>query len=109
MPIIDVGFVDAVRSGAIEVVPSVTAFDGRAVVLADGSRLYPDAIVAATGYHPGLEPLVGHVTAIGDHGIPSPQPHLHFIGIGIPLSGLLRQVGQDARQTAASVARELRH
>jgi putative flavoprotein involved in K+ transport len=87
VPITDVGFVEAVRRGVIEVVPAVTALDGRAVVLADGSRVYPDAIVAATGYIPGLEPLVGHVTVIGGHGIPSPQPRLHFLGIGIPISG----------------------
>ena len=108
VPIFDVGFIDAVRSGAIEVVPGVTALDGRTVVLADGSRLSPDAIVAATGYYPDLEPLVGGVTAIGEHGIPRPQPHLHFLGIGIPLSGHLHQMGKDARHTAASVARELR-
>ena len=78
------------------------------MVLADGSRVHPDAIVAATGYHPGLEPLVGHVTVIEDHGIPRPQPHLYFIGIGTTLSGHLHQVAKDARQTAASVARELR-
>ena len=107
MPIIDVGFVDAVRRGVIEVVPGVTALDGRAVVLADGSRVFPDCIVAATGYHPGLEPLVGHVTAIGEHGIPSPQPHLHFLGIGIPLAGLLHQVGKDAQQLSDTVVREL--
>lgn len=108
VPIIDVGFIDAVRSGAIEVVPAVTALDGRAVVLADGSRLNPDAIVAATGYHPCLEPLVGHITAIGEHGIPRPQPNLHFVGFGVPLSGHLHQMGKDARHTAASVAHELR-
>jgi putative flavoprotein involved in K+ transport len=107
VPIIDVGFVDAVRKGIIEVVPAVTALDGQVVALADGSRVSPDAIVAATGYHPGLEPLVGDVTAIGEHGIPRPQPRLHFLGIGIPLSGHLYQIGKDARQTAASVAREL--
>jgi putative flavoprotein involved in K+ transport len=73
VPIFDVGFIDAVRNGAIEVVPGVTAFDGAAVVLADGSRMFPDVVVAATGYHPGLEPLVGHLTTIGEHGIPSPQ------------------------------------
>ena len=88
--------------------PGVTALDGRTVVLADGSRLSPDAIVAATGYYPDLEPLVGGVTALGEHGIPRPQPHLHFLGIGIPLSGHLHQMGKDARHTAASVARELR-
>jgi putative flavoprotein involved in K+ transport len=108
VPILDVGFIDAVRSGAVEVVPAITALDGRAVVLADGSRVHPDAIVAATGYHPDLEPLVGNVTAIGDHGVPGPQPHLHFIGMGIPISGHLYQMGKDARQIAASVAREFR-
>jgi putative flavoprotein involved in K+ transport len=109
VPIIDVGFIDAVRSGAIEVVPAVTALDGRAVLLADGSRLNPDAIVAATGYRPALEPLVGNITAIGEHGIPRPQPNLYFIGLGIPLSGHLYQMGKDALHTAATVAHELRH
>jgi putative flavoprotein involved in K+ transport len=107
VPIFDVGFIDAVRNGAIEVVPGVTAFDGAAVVLADGSRMFPDVVVAATGYHPGLEPLVGHLTTIGEHGIPSPQSRLHFIGMRIPVSGFLHEVGIDARQIAGKVAREL--
>jgi putative flavoprotein involved in K+ transport len=107
VPIFDVGFIDAVRSGVIEVVPGVTALDGRAVVLADGSRVSPDAVVAATGYQPGLAPLVGHLTAIGGHGIPDPQPRLHFIGMRIPISGLLHEVGVDARHIAGDVAREL--
>jgi putative flavoprotein involved in K+ transport len=107
VPIFDVGFIDAVRSGVIEVVPGVMALDGRAVVLADGSRVFPDAIVAATGYQPGLEPLVSHLTAIGERGIPSPQSRLHFIGMRIPLSGFLHEVGQDARRIAGTVAREL--
>jgi putative flavoprotein involved in K+ transport len=107
VPIFDVGFIDAVRRGLIEVLPGVTALDGRAVVLVDGSRVSPDAVVAATGYHPGLEPLVGHLTAIGEHGIPRPQSRLHFIGMRIPISGFLHEVGADARQIAKNVAREL--
>jgi putative flavoprotein involved in K+ transport len=107
VPIFDVGFIDAVRDGVIEVVSGVTALDGRAVVLADGSRVFPDAVVAATGYYPGLEPLVGHLTAIGEHGIPRPQPRLHFIGMRLPISGFLHEVGIDARQIAGNVAREL--
>jgi hypothetical protein len=107
VPIFDVGFIDAVRRGLVEVLPGVTALDGRAVVLADGSRVSPDAVVAATGYDPGLEPLVGHLTAIGEHGIPSPQPRLHFIGMRIPISGFLHEVGGEAREIAKNVAREL--
>jgi putative flavoprotein involved in K+ transport len=107
VPIIDVGFVDAVRDGSIEVVPGVTALDGRAVVLADGSRAYPDVLVAATSYRPGLESLVGHLTPIGPQGIPCPQPGLYFLGIGIPLSGLLHQVGHDAQRLARDIATNL--
>jgi putative flavoprotein involved in K+ transport len=107
VPIFDVGFINAVSNGVIAVVPGVTGLDGRAVVLADGSRLLPDAVVAATGYHPALRPLVGHLTAIGEHGIPSSQPGLHFIGMRIPISGFLHEVGMDARQIARDVTREL--
>jgi len=35
--------IDAVESGSIEVVPAVESFDGDKVVLADGSRVDPDA------------------------------------------------------------------
>ena len=108
VPIFDVGFIDAVRSGVVEVVSGVKALDGRAAVLADGSRVFPDAVVAATGYRPGLEPLVGHLTAIGDHGIPSSQSGLHFIGMRIPVSGFLHEVSMDSPQMARDVARELR-
>jgi hypothetical protein len=108
VPIFDVGLIDAVRSGVIEVVPGVNALDGPAAVLADGSRVFPDAVVAATGYRHWLEPLVGHLTAIGDHGIPSSLSGLHFIGMRIPVSGFLHEVSMDARQMARDVAREFR-
>jgi len=107
VPVMDVGFIDAVRNGSIEVVPGVTALDGRAVVLADGTRVYPDTVIAATGYRPGLEPLVGHVTQIGPHGIPSPQARLHFLGIGIPISGALYQTAKDAQRLAREIASEI--
>jgi hypothetical protein len=39
VPIFDVGFINAVSNGVIEVVPGVTALEGRAVVLADGTAI----------------------------------------------------------------------
>jgi putative flavoprotein involved in K+ transport len=40
------------------------------VLLADGSRVQPDVVIAATGYRRGLEPLVGHLGMLDDKGTP---------------------------------------
>lgn len=45
-PVLDHGFVDAVRSGRVEPVAAVQAFDGPDVALADGTRLRPDTVIA---------------------------------------------------------------
>ena len=60
--------IDAIRDGSIEVVATVEAFDGDKVVLVDGSRLDPDAVILATGYLRGLETLVGHLGVLDDTG-----------------------------------------
>jgi putative flavoprotein involved in K+ transport len=111
IPILDVGIVDAVRSGTVKVVAAVEALDGDDVVLAGGERIQPDAVIAAIGFRPGLEPLVGHLGVLDDRGLPlvhgSAQhpnaPGLHFVGIELTLSGLLRTAARDARAVADAV------
>ena len=49
VPILDVGFIAAVTERRVEIVPAVTDLAGADVVLADGSRISPDAVIAATG------------------------------------------------------------
>jgi cation diffusion facilitator CzcD-associated flavoprotein CzcO len=61
VPVLDVGLIEAVRSGRVEVVGAVSSFERDAVVLTGGSRLAVDAVIAATGFRAGLEPLVGHL------------------------------------------------
>src|SRR4029077_21154797 len=46
-PILDVGIVAAVRKGRVEIVAAVEGFDGADVLLADGARIQPDAVIAA--------------------------------------------------------------
>ena len=112
VPILDVGFVDGVRRGRIEIVPAVADLAGSDVVLVDGSRIATDAVVAATGFRPGLEPVVGHLGLLDEHGIPvvhgpatDPRaPSLYFVGLTIELSGLLREAGKEARRVAAAIS-----
>jgi cation diffusion facilitator CzcD-associated flavoprotein CzcO len=115
-PTIDVGLIEQLKAGRVTPVAAVERFDGAEVVLADGSRLAPDVVIAATGYSTALEPMVGHLGVLDDRGRPRvhaartvPEaPGLRFVGLANPLKGLLLQINLDARRAAAATARELR-
>lgn len=61
--IVDNVVIEAIRERRIEIVAGVESLDETGLTLADRTRIEPDAVVAATGYRPGLEPLVGHLEA----------------------------------------------
>ncbi|MFF0202545.1 flavin-containing monooxygenase [Streptomyces sp. NPDC005017] len=113
IPVQDVGLIDAVRAGRVEVVAAVDAFEGEEVLLADGTRVAPDAVVAATGYTRALESLVGHLDVLDPrgrpvvHGARSPRdaPGLYFTGFTNPISGMLRELALDAEKIAKRIAR----
>lgn len=111
VPVQDVGLVEGVRTGAIEPVAAVAGFDGATVVLADGARITPQVVVAATGYRQGLEPLVGHLGVLDGRGLPRAHgarpalPGLYFTGYTNPISGMLRELRLDAVRIARAVAR----
>lgn len=107
----DCGLVSAVRGGRIEVVPAVSGFDGDAVLLADGSRIEPEVVIAATGQRPGLEGMVGHLGVLGPpagrplfHGARTAPgaPQLYFLGFRLP-AGQLPDLQIDARAIARRI------
>jgi len=111
-PLFDDGFVDSVKAGRIEIVAAVEGFDWDDVLLADGSRIQPDAVIAATGYRRGLEPLVGHLGVLDDKGTPlvfGGRQHpsargLFFTGYRTELSGQMRLMRFDARSIARALS-----
>ena len=113
VPILDVGLIDLVKKRRVEVVPAVEGFEGPEVILAGGRRIRPQAVIAATGFRRGLEPLVGGFGLIGSGGRPvvhggrthPDAPNLYFIGFTNPISGNLREVGIDAKRIAKAVSR----
>ncbi|MGW0862344.1 flavin-containing monooxygenase [Streptomyces sp. NPDC002611] len=115
IPVQDVGLIDAVRKGKVEIVAAVESFEGDGkIVLADGTRLSPDAVIAATGYVRALEGLVGHLDVLDargkpvTHGARTPQnaPGLYFTGFTNPISGNLRELALDAVKIAKALARD---
>lgn len=116
VPVQDVGLIDAIRAGRVEPVAAVESFDGAEVVLADGSRISPDAVIAATGYRRALEGLVGDLGVLDDRGrprvhgphTPPGAPGLYFTGFTNPISGMFRELALDAEKIAKAIARSLR-
>jgi putative flavoprotein involved in K+ transport len=113
-PILDVGIVDAVRRGRVEVVAAVEGFDGDDVLLADGAHIAPDVVIAATGFRAGLDGLAGHLDVLGPRGLPKQAdgepalPGLWFVGFTPTLGGQLREGSIAARKVAAALSTDLR-
>ncbi len=112
VPILDHGFVGELRRGRIRVLTAVESLTGSKVELVDGTVLRPDAVVCATGYRPGLDPIVGHLGVLDQHGTPlvhgaqtlPATPGLYFAGIEVQLAGLLREIGFEARSIGDAIA-----
>jgi putative flavoprotein involved in K+ transport len=112
IPILDVGLIDALKRGQVEVVGALLGFEGRDAILAGRERIQPDAVIVATGYRRGLDPLVGHLGLLDAGGRPvvhgartDPEaPGLYFTGYTNPISGMFREMAIDARRIATAVA-----
>jgi cation diffusion facilitator CzcD-associated flavoprotein CzcO len=112
-PVLERGIGPAVRSGRVEVVAAVDSFDESGVRLADGRRISPDVVIAATGYRMGLEPLVGHLGVLRPSGKPACErgqahpaaPDLHFNGYWLPMSGELPAMRRTTKRIGAEITR----
>jgi len=112
-PAVDDGFVAALKSGRAAVVGEVSGLERDGVLLASGQRLGADAVICATGYRRGLEPLVGHLGVLDargapryNNGVPSDPAArgLYFVGFRVALSGQIRASSGQARRVAKAIA-----
>jgi putative flavoprotein involved in K+ transport len=102
--------VDGVRAGRIDVVAAVTELEAGKVMLADGTAIAPEVIVAATGFSTDLDGMVGHLGVLDGHGNPNGGfaaqlgDGMFAIGYGIPPNGPLRAIRLAATPLAGQVA-----
>ncbi|ORV14908.1 pyridine nucleotide-disulfide oxidoreductase [Mycobacterium celatum] len=102
--------IDMVRAGRVHVVAAVKAVESDRVLLADGTSVAPQAIIAATGFRTDLDGLVGHLGVLDEQGNPRGGFASHLgdgmfaIGYGIPPNGPLRAIRLAATPLASEVA-----
>ncbi len=113
---IDVGMVEQLQAGRIEVVSAVTGFAEDRVMLEDGSQITADLVIAATGYQRSIDGLVGHLGVL-ENGRPTVRggethpndPGMYFVGLSNPMKGLLFQINLDARSAARAIGGAIGH
>ena len=114
-PLIDVGLVDAVKRGLVQVRPAVERLSSTGAVYANGVEEQFDAIVAAIGFGTGLAGLIEGDGLLDDSGEPlaesgepTSRPGLYFIGFVHTLRGHLFEANRASRRLARNVRRYLR-
>jgi cation diffusion facilitator CzcD-associated flavoprotein CzcO len=110
IPLIDVGTIDLIRKGHVQVLPGVRELGESEVVFDDGSRHAFDAVVAATGYAPRADRFVQVPDLVLDEsGCPAASgaevsPGLFFCGMHVAPSGMLHEIAAEARGIARLIA-----
>lgn len=111
----DDGAVAAIKTGRIKVVASVAGFTADHAVLADGSTVAADIVIAATGYRTGLDKMLHGLGVVDGKGTPkihgaepSNPPGLWFISMQPSIVGHFYAAGQEAKAIAARIAASIR-
>ena len=110
VPVIDVGFVKAVKEGLIKIRPALTSLTTAGAVFADGKSEPFDAIIAATGFGTSLADILEPTNVLDEReepiavsGEPTSRPGLFFTGFTHSLRGHLFEANLASKRLAKNV------
>jgi NAD(P)H-nitrite reductase large subunit len=111
IPLIDVGTIQLIKRGQITVFPGIERFTAEGVTFTDGNQQNFEAVILATGYRPRVNAfLEGASAAVDANGTPlssgceSPLSGLYFCGYHVSPTGMLREIGLEAKRISAAIA-----
>ncbi|MBP6016698.1 MAG: NAD(P)/FAD-dependent oxidoreductase [Candidatus Promineofilum sp.] len=111
IPLIDVGTVKLIKQGHLPVYPAIERFTHNGVIFVDGREAAFDAVVLATGYRPDLDEFIPDAAeTVAQDGVPVARgralsrPGLYMCGFNVSRTGMLREIGIEARRIAAMIS-----
>ena len=115
VPVIDVGFVAALKRGSVRIRPALVRLTATGAAFADGTTEDVDVVIAATGFRTGLEELLDDPAVLDESGEPvgasgeaTVRPGLFFTGYVHSLRGHLFEANRASRRLVRSVGNHLR-
>lgn len=111
-PVIDIGTVDAIRRGVIQVRPGIERLEADGVVFTDGRAERFDAVLLATGFDADVQSMFPSTALpVDDRGLPrelvgrGERAGLAFVGFDIrQAGGLLRTIAAQAEEVAQALS-----
>ncbi|WFP74856.1 NAD(P)/FAD-dependent oxidoreductase [Mesorhizobium sp. WSM4906] len=106
IPVIDVGTVAAIKAGRIGILPDIVRFTEDGAEFADGQEKNFDAVIFATGYRPGYDGILPAELRPAKSGVNAGASDLgvYLVGFHNPVTGLLREIGIEAKAVAMDIA-----
>jgi NAD(P)H-nitrite reductase large subunit len=98
-----------IKAGHITVFPAIQKFTKDGVQFADGRQANFDALILATGYRPHVNEFLQAPETYNEDGAPlstgceSSQKGLYFCGFYVSPTGMLREIGLEAKRISASI------
>lgn len=112
IPLIDIGTLRLIKSGQVAVYEGIKEFGRDDVIFNNGKQAPFEAVILATGYRPRVDTLLNGLSmpVYDEHGLPlssgyaTKMPGLYFCGYDVAPTGMLREIGIEARRISAAIA-----
>ncbi|KAJ8626940.1 hypothetical protein MRB53_020247 [Persea americana] len=107
-PVLDIGALEKIKSGAIKVVPGIKRFSHDRVELVDGENLYVDSVILATGYRSNVPSWLQESDFFTKNGFPKqPFPNGWKGKAGVYAVGFTRRGLSGASVDAMRIANDI--
>ncbi|XP_010441967.1 PREDICTED: probable indole-3-pyruvate monooxygenase YUCCA5 [Camelina sativa] len=107
-PVLDIGAMEKIKSGEVEIVPGIRRFTRSQVELVDGQRLDLDVVVLATGYRSNVPSWLQENDMFSKNGFPkSPFPNAWKGKSGLYAAGFTRKGLAGASADAVNIAQDI--
>ncbi|KAF3597174.1 hypothetical protein DY000_02024341 [Brassica cretica] len=107
-PVLDIGAMEKIKSGQVDIVPGIKRFSRNHVELVDGQILDLDAVVLATGYRSNVPSWLQESDMFSKNGFPkSPFPSAWKGKSGLYAAGFMRKGLAGASADAVNIAKDI--